>query len=62
VDALEHRVSFTRGTLPENIDWLQLSNLSVGNGRVDLRLERHPHDLGVTVLRREGAIDIVAVK
>lgn len=62
VDALEHRVSFTRGTLPENIDWLQLSNLSVGKGRVDLRLERHPHDLGVTVLRREGAVDIVAVK
>lgn len=55
-------MSFTRGTLPENIEWLQLSNLSVGNGRVDLRLERHPHDLGVTVLRREGAVDIVAVK
>jgi glycogen debranching enzyme len=62
VDATDRRVSFTRGTLPENIDWLQLSNLSVGRARVDLRLERHTHDLGVTVLRREGAVDIVAVK
>jgi glycogen debranching enzyme len=62
VDALNQRVLFTRGTLPDNIDWLRLSNLSVGNARVDLRLERHPHDLGVTVLRREGTVDIVAVK
>ena len=62
LDAVARRVSFTRGTLPETIDWLQLSNLSVGGARVDLRLERHPHDLGVTVLRREGAVDIVAVK
>jgi hypothetical protein len=29
---------------------------------VDLRLERHEHDIGVTVLRREGQVDIVAVK
>ncbi|MGB2712907.1 MAG: amylo-alpha-1,6-glucosidase [Vicinamibacterales bacterium] len=62
LDAVARRVSFTRGTLPESIDWLQLSNLSVGGARVDLRLERHPHDLGVTVLRRQGAVDIVAVK
>jgi glycogen debranching enzyme len=62
VDALGGRVLFARGTLPESIDWLQLSNLSVGSARVDLRLERHPHDLGVTVLRREGAVEIVAVK
>jgi hypothetical protein len=29
---------------------------------VDLRLERHPHDVGVTVLRREGQVEIVSVK
>ena len=62
IDASARRVSFSRGTLPESVDWLQLSNLAVGDARVDLRLERHPHDLGVTVLRREGEVDIVAVK
>jgi glycogen debranching enzyme len=62
VDAIGRRVLFTRGTLPEGIDWLLLSNLAVGDARVDLRLERHPHDLGVTVLRREGRVEIVAVK
>jgi glycogen debranching enzyme len=62
IDASARRVSFSRGTLPESVDWLQLSNLAVGDARVDLRLERHPHDLGVTVLKREGEVDIVALK
>ena len=62
IDATAQRVSFSRGVLPDTIDWLQLLNLRVGNARVDLRLERHPHDLGVTVLRREGDLEIVALK
>ena len=62
IDASARRVSFSRGTLPESVDWLQLSNLAIGDARVDLRLERHPHDLGVTVLKREGDVDIVALK
>ena len=62
VDAISRSVSFTRGMLPESIDWLELLNLQVGDARVDLRLERHPNDIGVTVLRRRGGVDIVALK
>lgn len=62
VDAMSPSVSFSRGMLPESIDWIQLSNLHVGDARVDLRLEHHPNDIGVTVLRREGTVDIVALK
>jgi glycogen debranching enzyme len=62
VDALAREVSFSRGTLPEALDWLQLSNLTIGEARVDLRLERHRHDLGVTVLDRHGQVDIVSLK
>jgi glycogen debranching enzyme len=62
VDAMSRTISFTRGRLPDTIDWLELSNLTIGDARVDLRLERHPHDLGVTVLRRQGEVDIVALK
>ena len=52
----------TRALLPESLDWLRLSGLVVGDGVVDLLLERHPRDVGVTVLRREGDIEIVSVK
>jgi glycogen debranching enzyme len=62
VDAVSRSISFSRGMLPESIDWLQLSSVEVGDARVDLRLERHPNDIGVTVLRRQGELDIVALK
>ena len=33
-----------------------------GRGRVDLLLENHPHDVGITVLRREGDARVVVIK
>jgi glycogen debranching enzyme len=62
IDALAMRVTFARACLPKTIDWLQMSNLQVGDARVDLRLERHQYDVGVTVLHRDGHIDVVSVK
>jgi glycogen debranching enzyme len=62
VDAPAHRISFSRGRLPESIDWIRLTDLKVGEASVDLQLERHPHDLGVTIIRREGNVEIVTVK
>jgi glycogen debranching enzyme len=62
IDADARRISFSRGQLPESIDWVRLSDLTVGDAQVDLQLERHPHDLGVTVIRREGQVEIVTVK
>jgi glycogen debranching enzyme len=62
VDALSTRVTFARAHLPRTIDWLQMSNLQVGGARVDLRLERHEYDVGVTVLRRDGQVEVVSVK
>ena len=62
IDAPARRISFSRGQLPESIDWVRLSDLTVGDAQVDLQLERHPHDLGVTVIRREGHVEIVTVK
>jgi len=61
IDAAARRLSFTRAQLPSSIDWLQMSNLDIGGARVDLRLERHPHDVGVTVLHRDGQIEIVSI-
>ena len=49
----------SRGRLPETLDWLRLTDLAIGDARIDIRLERHQHDTGVTVLRREGHVEIV---
>jgi hypothetical protein len=62
IDAPARRISFSRGRLPDSIDWVMLTDLTVGDARVDLRVERHPYDLGVTVLRRDGHVEIVTVK
>ena len=62
IDARSRRISFTRAQLPRTVEWIQFSHLAVGDARVDLRLERHPHDVGVTVLRREGQVEIVTIK
>jgi glycogen debranching enzyme len=62
VDAAARRVSFSRATLPEEIDWIRIVNLAIGSASVDLLLTRHAYDVSVSVLRREGEIEIVAVK
>jgi glycogen debranching enzyme len=62
IDAPARRLSVSRGRLPETLDWLRLTDLAIGDAHVDIRLERHPHDVGVTVLRREGQVEIVTIK
>jgi glycogen debranching enzyme len=62
IDAPAGRLSINRGRLPEGLDWIRLTDLVVGDARVDIRIERHPHDVGATVLRREGRVEIVTVK
>jgi glycogen debranching enzyme len=62
IDAAARRVSFHRAMLPLSIDWIRLTNLTVGDASVDLLLTRHTNDVGVQVLRREGQAEIVTVK
>jgi glycogen debranching enzyme len=62
IDALQQRVSLDRGRLPNDIDTLRILNLSMGRSTVDLLLTRHAHDVGVTVLRRDGPLEIVVAK
>ena len=54
------RVWLSRPRLPEYLEWVRLSNLSVLGGVVDLLLERHARGVGVYVLRREGNVRVVA--
>lgn len=62
VDATASRVSFSQPTLPEDVERMRITNLAVGTAEVDLLIERHPHDVGITVLRRQGDVEITVVK
>ena len=62
IDADAKRITLTRAQLPEAIEWLRVTNLTIGDGSLDLLLSRHPFDVGVTVLRRDGDVEIVGVK
>ena len=48
--------------LPEFIDKMQIKNLKVGTASVDLLLRRHDLDVGITVIRRAGKVEVVSVK
>ncbi len=62
IDAAARRVSFRRPELPDRIEWVRLTNLSVADATLDLLLTRHAHDVGIQVLRRDGNVEILAVK
>jgi glycogen debranching enzyme len=59
VSAIEPQVAFTRPRLPAFLDELSITGLSVGGAVVDLRLTRQHDDVGVRVLRRDGAVDVL---
>jgi glycogen debranching enzyme len=62
VDGTRGEVSLIHPVLPLAVGELRITGLEVGAGRVDLLLENHPHDVGLTVLRREGDVRVVVVK
>lgn len=62
VDAPQRRLRLVRPVLPENIEHLRISDLQVGDARVDLALRRHRQHLTVNVERCEGELEIVVVK
>ena len=58
----EGRVSFRNPWLPEFLDEVQIIDLRVGSGTVDLLVARHQQDVGVTLLRRLGDVEVVVLK
>jgi len=52
------QIQFKRPQLPDFIHRLQITNLRFGNGVIDLAFRRHPNDVGINVLRKEGDIDV----
>src|SRR5690606_660011 len=48
--------------LPPYLDQVRVSNLRVGDSCIDVLFHRYPDDVGISVMRRSGAIEVVAVK
>ncbi len=60
-DPAAARICFQYPQLPDFLDEVTIRNLRLGDGEVDLRLRRHPQDVGIKVLRRKGDIDITVI-
>jgi glycogen debranching enzyme len=62
LDAPTRTVTFTQPRLPESIAHIHIGGLIVGPGTLDLVCARHAHDVNVTVLRRQGDVQLIVVK
>jgi glycogen debranching enzyme len=62
VDAVESRLVLRHASLPAFLEHVELRGLRVGQASIDLRLARHADDVGVTVMRKRGQIEVVAIK
>ena len=62
IEGICRRLSFIRPVLPPFLERVEIRNLSIGDARVDLILERHPQDVGIVVARRDGDVETVIVK
>jgi glycogen debranching enzyme len=61
--ASERRLTFAKPLLPRFLQQVTIRGLKVGDARADLLLTRHDEgDVGVNVLRRDGALDVVVLK
>jgi glycogen debranching enzyme len=62
IDAPRAQIRFFRPSLPESLQRLWIQNLRAGTASVDLYIERHTNDVGVSLTRREGNVDVLVVK
>jgi glycogen debranching enzyme len=58
----EPQVRFSFPLLPPSLREVRILNLKVGEASIDLLLQRHGHDVGINVLRREGQVEVHMVK
>lgn len=55
-------VRFHRPRLPGFLSEIQIRNLEVGGGSVDLVCRRHAHDVAINILKRRGSVEVVVTK
>jgi glycogen debranching enzyme len=62
IEAANRRVVLARPSLPSFLREVEIKALRAGDASVDLRLHQHEGDVAVHVTRREGDVEVVAVK
>lgn len=62
ISAPKREISFRYPLLPPSIKEIEIANLRVGDAHVDLLLRRHERDVGVTILEREGDVEVAVKK
>ncbi len=62
IDAAERTIRLRNPMLPRSLEHLTLSELRVGDAAVDMLLQRHGTDVSVTILRRDGQLEVVVIK
>ena len=62
INAPRGRISLRNARLPPFVSQLTIRNLQVGDANVDLRCERQSDGVGVRVLRRRGAVEVLVRK
>jgi glycogen debranching enzyme len=54
-------IRFRHPQLPAFLDTVKIRDLPINGTTVDLMLQRYPHNVGVNILRKDGAVEVVAV-
>jgi len=60
IDAARSHLCFENPHLPDNIREMEIKNLKLPTGSVDISLARHEEDVAVHVRRRTGKIEVIA--
>ena len=60
--AVRREVQFLHPVLPSMLRELRISRLGVGPASLDVALVRDGDDVGVTINRREGRVNVIVVK
>jgi glycogen debranching enzyme len=62
VRGVERKIVFAQPVLPEFLREVHIEGLRVGDATVDLYLVRHREGVGISVVRREGRVNVVTYK
>jgi glycogen debranching enzyme len=62
INAPEQEINFYYPLLPPSLQKIEITNLRVGTATVDLQLDRHGRDVGVTILDRDGEVEVAVKK
>ena len=62
IDAWKERIMFTRPTLPDWLDYLELHDLRVRDGALDLRIVRGRRSAALEVIGKRGDVDVLVRK